>query len=179
MASAGHRPKRRMPLYTPEQRLRRDGTVWTLVQGVLAPLQFLACLVSVALIVRYLVTGEGYAEATISIVVKTLFLYTIMVTGAIWEKVVFGQYLLAPAFFWEDVFSFFVIFAHTAYLVGLFGDVLTGEQLIVVALVAYALYAINAAQFILKLRAARLDAAERRDPDLAAPAFPPGAEVAR
>ena len=29
------------PLYTPEQKLRRDATVWTLVQGLLAPLQWL------------------------------------------------------------------------------------------------------------------------------------------
>jgi hypothetical protein len=33
------------------------------------------------------------------VVVKTLALYTIMVTGCIWEKVVFGQYLFAPAFY--------------------------------------------------------------------------------
>ena len=40
-----------------------------------------------------------------------------MVTGAIWEKVVFGRYLFAPAFFWEDVFSMLVLALHTAYLV--------------------------------------------------------------
>ncbi len=57
--------------------------------------------------------------ATVSIVVKTALLYTIMVTGAIWEKEVFGQYLFAPAFFWEDVFSFVVIALHTAYLAAL------------------------------------------------------------
>jgi len=34
-------PRRRAPLYTPAERWRRDATVWTLVQGVLAPLQFL------------------------------------------------------------------------------------------------------------------------------------------
>ena len=35
-----------------------------------------------------------------------------MITGAVWEKVVFGQYLFAPAFLWEDVFSFAVIALH-------------------------------------------------------------------
>src|SRR6056297_3655602 len=100
-------------LYTEEQRARRDASVWTLVQGVLAPLQFLVFLVSLVLVLRYLATGSGYEAATVSIVVKTLVLLTIMVTGAIWEKVVFGQYLLAPAFFWEDVFSFGVIALHT------------------------------------------------------------------
>ena len=97
-------------LYTAEEKKRRDETIWTLVQGVLAPLQFFVFLVSTYLVIRYLNTGEGYQIATISIIFKTSILMLIMVTGAIWEKVVFGQYLLAPAFFWEDIVSFFVIF---------------------------------------------------------------------
>ena len=98
--------RRSGPLYTPEQRQRRDSTRWTLVQGILAPVQFVVFLVSLILVIRYLATGQGFAAATASILVKTGCLYAIMVTGAIWEKVVFGRYLLAPAFFWEDVFSF-------------------------------------------------------------------------
>jgi light-independent protochlorophyllide reductase subunit N len=60
-------------------------------------------------VIRYLGTGEGYALATASVVVKTLILYTIMITGSIWEKVVFDHWLFAPAFFWEDVFSMLVL----------------------------------------------------------------------
>ncbi|TCO73555.1 2-vinyl bacteriochlorophyllide hydratase [Rhodovulum euryhalinum] len=143
-------------LYTPEERRRRDETVWTVVQGVLAPVQFLVFLVSIGLVIRYLWTGAGYEAATISIVVKTFVLYTIMVTGAIWEKVVFGKYLFAKAFFWEDVFSMLVIFLHTLYLWALLtGNVgPTGQMFI--ALAAYAAYVINAAQFLWKLRMARL-----------------------
>lgn len=151
----------RPPLYTPEQRRRRDATVWTLVQGILAPVQFLVFLVSLGLVVRFLLTGEGFLAATISIVVKTLTLYTIMVTGAIWEKVVFGQYLLAPAFFWEDVVSFGVIALHTTYLAALFLG-WPAETQMAIALAAYAAYVINAAQFLLKLRAARLQEAATR-----------------
>jgi 3-vinyl bacteriochlorophyllide hydratase len=92
-------------------------------------------------------------------VAKTFLLYLIMVTGAIWEKVVFGQYLLAPAFFWEDVVSFAVIALHTAYISSLFITWLTHDQQMWLALAAYATYVVNAAQFILKLRAARLQAA--------------------
>ncbi|WP_187428121.1 hypothetical protein ROLI_002470 [Roseobacter fucihabitans] len=145
-------------LYTAEERKRRDATVWTLIQGVLAPLQFLVFLVSLALVVRYLWSGHGYEAATLSILVKTGFLYLIMITGAIWEKVVFGQYLFAPAFFWEDVFSFAVIALHTAYVWALFAGMLAPYSLMLLALAAYAAYIINAAQFILKLRAARLQA---------------------
>ncbi len=142
-------------LYTPEQRARRDATRWTLVQGVLAPLQFLVFAISLGLVLRYLATGEGLAWASASVVVKTLVLYAIMVTGCIWEKVVFGRYLFAPAFYWEDVFSMAVLALHTAYLVLLWDGRATPLTLMGVALAAYAAYVVNATQFLLKLRAAR------------------------
>ena len=147
-------------LYTPEQRLRRDATRWTLVQGILAPIQFLVFMVSAVLVVRSLVTGQGEFAAHMSIIAKTILLYTIMVTGAIWEKVVFGQYLFAEAFFWEDAVSFVVIALHTIYLGGLLTDRLSTNTLFLVALAAYSVYVVNAVQFILKLRAARLQEAE-------------------
>lgn len=146
-------------LYTPEQRARRDASRWTLVQGVLAPLQFLVFLVSAALVLRYLATGEGLAAATASIFAKTLVLYTIMLTGCIWEKVVFGQYLFAPAFFWEDVFSMLVLALHTAWLVAIATGALGPRGQMLLALAAYASYVVNAGQFLLKLRAARLGVA--------------------
>lgn len=155
--NAPNRPDRVL-LYTEDQRARRDSTVWTLVQGILAPAQFLVFVVSLVLVLRYLATGLGYEAATVSIIVKTGFLYLIMVTGAIWEKIVFGQYLFAPAFFWEDVFSFAVIALHTAYLWALFTAALSPAGLMLLALAAYAAYVINAGQFLLKLRAARLQA---------------------
>ncbi len=145
-------------LYTEAQRARRDASVWTIVQAILAPAQFAVFLLSLALVLRFLITGDGYEAATLSIVVKTACLYLIMVTGAIWEKVVFGQYLFAPAFFWEDVFSFAVIGLHTAYLWALFTGALAPAGLMVLALAAYAAYVINAGQFLMKLRMARLQA---------------------
>ena len=142
-------------LYTPQERARRDATIWTPVQGFLAAFQFIVFAVSVCLIARYMVTGEGETAAVWSVVFKTLVLYAIMVTGSIWEKVVFDKWLFAPAFFWEDVFSFLVLGLHTAYLWSLYtGNMGTRDQLWL-ALAAYAAYAINAGQFLLKLRAAR------------------------
>ncbi len=144
------------PLYTPAEQARRDASPWTLVQAILAPVQFVVFLISLWLVLRYLLTGEGYMAASISIVLKTLVLYAIMITGSIWEKDVFGQYLFVPAFFWEDVVSMLVLALHTAYLVALFTAALTPFQEMVLALAAYASYVVNAAQFLLKLRAARL-----------------------
>jgi 3-vinyl bacteriochlorophyllide hydratase len=147
------------PLYTAAERLRRDATPWTLVQGVLAPIQFLAFAVSLALIVRYMATGQGYGLATASILVKTGLLYAIMITGSIWEKVVFGKWLFAKAFFWEDVFSMLVLGLQTAYLVSLMLGWGSADQQMMIAVAAYGAYAINASQFLLKLRAARLQGA--------------------
>jgi len=151
----------RRPLYTPEQRRRRDSTRWTLVQGVLAPLQFAVFLISLWLVVSYLVTGDGYGLATASVIVKTAVLYTIMITGSVWEKVVFGKWLFVPAFFWEDVFSMLVLALHTAYLLAVFAGWGTGAEQMAIALAAYAAYVVNAGQFLLKLRAARLDEAAK------------------
>ena len=145
------------PLYTAEERRRRDATAWTLVQGVLAPAQFLIFLVSLSLVTRYLATDTGYLPATLSIVVKTLALYAIMITGSVWEKVVFGRYLFATAFFWEDVVSMLVLALHTAYLGALLFGWLDPRGQMFLALAAYASYVVNAGQFLYKLRRARLD----------------------
>jgi 3-vinyl bacteriochlorophyllide hydratase len=142
-------------LYTAEERRRRDASPWTIVQGVLAPVQFLVFLVSLVLVLRVLATGDGWHAATVSVVVKTLVLYTIMITGAIWEKDVFGQYLFAPAFYWEDMVSMAVLALHTAYLAALIGGWLDPRAQLYLALAAYATYVVNATQFVLKLRAAR------------------------
>jgi 3-vinyl bacteriochlorophyllide hydratase len=148
-----------MPLYTEDQRRRRDATPWTLVQGILAPIQFCVFLVSAALVLRFLISGTGYTAATASVVIKTLVLYTIMVTGCIWEKAVFGRYLFAAAFFWEDFVSMFVLAIHTAYIGALLFGSLHARYQMYIALLAYSAYVLNATQFVLKLRAARLETA--------------------
>lgn len=150
---------KRPPLYTPQERRRRDATRWTLVQGILAPVQFLIFGISLVLVLRCLATGQGETAAVVSVVIKTMALYAIMVTGALWEKEVFGRYLFAPAFYWEDVFSMAVLALHTAYLVALATGALSARGLLLLALAAYATYVVNAGQFVWKLRLARLDAA--------------------
>lgn len=148
-------------LYTDAQRKRRDESIWTLVQGILAPIQFLVFLCSLSLVARFLFTGEGELAAELSILLKTLILYTIMITGSIWEKVVFDEWLFAGPFFWEDVFSMAVLALHTAYLVMLFGGWGSVREQFYVALAAYATYVINAGQFLWKLRMARLQGTQQ------------------
>ena len=153
--SPAFRQPSRPALYTPEERRRRDASPWTVVQGVLAPAQFVVFLISLCLVSRFLSTGLGEQAATASVVAKTLCLYAIMITGCIWEREVFGRYLFAPAFYWEDVFSMLVLALHTAYLLALWSGALDAQSLMLLALAAYAAYVINAAQFVLKLRSAR------------------------
>ena len=167
------------PLYTPAQRLLRDSSPWTLVQGILAPIQFVIFLVSVVLVLRFLATGEGFAAATVSIVVKTLALYAIMITGSIWEKAVFGRYLFAPAFFWEDVVSMLVLALHSAYLGALWFSWLSPRGQMLLALAAYLTYVVNAAQFVYKLRLARLDVGATNPTLIERTAAPAGMELAR
>ena len=127
-----------------------------MVQGVLAPIQFFVFIGSAVLVVRYLLTGEGLTIATASVVLKTCLLYVIMVTGCIWEKEVFGVYLFAHSFYWEDMVSMLVLSLHTLYLVSLIFDLMSPRAQMWLALAAYSTYVINATQFILKLRRARL-----------------------
>lgn len=148
---------RHRPLYTAEERRRRDASPWTLVQGWLAPLQFLVFAVSLVLVLRCLATGEGAFAATVSIVLKVAALYAILWTGCLWEKDVFGVALFAPAFFWEDVFSLLALALHTAYLAVLLTGALDLQGQLWLALAAYAVYLFNAGQFLLKLRRARLE----------------------
>ena len=155
MTESSHNPHLPRTLYTPDQRARRDASHWTFVQGVLAPLQFLVFLVSLGLVVRFLMTGEGAVAATISVVIKTMVLYAIMITGSLWEKDVFDRYLFAGPFFWEDVVSMLVLALHTAYLGAVFFGWLSIHEQMWLAVAAYVSYMINAAQFVWKFRLAR------------------------
>ena len=143
------------PLYTEEERARRDRSPWTMVQGVLAPVQLLVMVVSAYLVLSYLRTDVGYEAANVSVVVKTLILYLMMFTGSLWEHDVFGQYLFARPFLVGGCGEHGRPGApHPvpgSRLRGLDGP----AALMVLALVAYAAYAINALQFLLKLRRAR------------------------
>jgi 3-vinyl bacteriochlorophyllide hydratase len=59
--------------------------------------------------------------------------------------------------------SMLVLALHTAYLVALATGALDARQLMLLALAAYATYVINAGQFLIKLRAARLQ--QRQQPN--------------
>lgn len=154
-----------MATYTSEQLARRDASPWTRVQTILAPIQFLAFLASLALVVRYLATGQGYAIANASVLIKISLLWTITITGMIWEKQIFGHYFLARQFFWEDVGNAVAMIFHNLYFLARalhWSD----RAVMTLMLVAYCSYLVNCAQFVVKgIRAGR----QRRALQQAAP----------
>ena len=135
--------------YTAEQLARRDNSKWTLVQAVLAPIQFLAFIVSLVLVTRYLLTGDGYMVANISVLIKISLLWLITVTGMIWEKEIFDHWFLAPQFFWEDVGNAVAMVLHNLYFVARWLD-WSDRAVMWLMLVAYIGYIFNMAQFIMK-----------------------------
>jgi 3-vinyl bacteriochlorophyllide hydratase len=116
-------------------------------------------------------TGNGEQIAHQSILLKTALLLTIMATGCLWERDVFGQYLFAPTFFWEDVVSLMVIGLHLIYVAGLIQLQWSSTTLMWIALAAYATYLVNAAQFVWKLRQARLQMKSMTQANLSASSF--------
>ena len=139
-----------MSRYTPEQIERRRTSRWTIVQIVGAPIQLLIFLVSLGFVIYSLVTGgQGFEITNITIYLKITTLYFMFITGMLWEKDVFGHYVFAPEFFWEDVVSSLLLTTHTAYLVAsLLGASKT--TLLIIIMVAYLNYLFNASQYFIK-----------------------------
>lgn len=135
--------------YTPEQLERRNKSKWTLVQAILAPIQFLAFVISFVLVVRYLLTGQGHTLATISVLIKITLLWLITFTGMIWEKEIFGQWFLAPQFFWEDVGNAVAMGLHNLYFLARWQN-WSDQAVMTLMLIAYITYLFNCTQFIVK-----------------------------
>ncbi|MBX0326166.1 2-vinyl bacteriochlorophyllide hydratase [Oscillochloris sp. ZM17-4] len=142
-------------MYTPDQLARRERSKWTRVQIILAPIQFVAFLISFGLVIHYLVTGQGYLAATISIWVKIALIWALTITGMLWEYDMYDHYFMAKEFFWEDLGNLIAILTHNAYFVAKW--VGADERTVMWVMVfAYITYLFNAAQFIVRgIRSAR------------------------
>lgn len=134
-------------MYTPEQLRRREASKWTKVQIILAPIQFLVFIISFALVIRYLVTGEGHDIATFSIWLKIALIWALTITGMLWEYDMFDHYFMAKEFFWEDVGNLIAIITHNLYFVARWMG--ADEQTVMWVMVfAYITYLFNAGQFV-------------------------------
>ncbi|MBK7894500.1 MAG: 2-vinyl bacteriochlorophyllide hydratase [Anaerolineaceae bacterium] len=154
-----------MATYTPEQLERRNNSKWTLVQAVLAPVQFLMFIISFGLVIRYLVTGNGYAIANVTVLIKISLLWLITITGMIWEKEIFGHWFLAPQFFWEDVGNAVAMVMHNLYFLAQWLG-WSERSVMLLMLLAYTSYLVNCTQFIMK----GLQARKQREQEAMRPA---------
>lgn len=142
-------------MYTQEQLRRREASRWTRVQIVLAPIQFLVFIVSFALVVRYLATGEGYWLATVSVWIKIALIWVLTITGMLWEHDMYDHYFMAREFFWEDVGNLIAIVTHNLYFVAVWVGA-SSQVLMWVMVFAYLTYLVNAGQFVARgVRSAR------------------------
>jgi 3-vinyl bacteriochlorophyllide hydratase len=141
-----------MPRYTPEQLQRRNASVWTTVQAILAPIQFIMFLMGVTItyLYKYDIWIDNFAWVTFFVTLKTFMLFLIFITGGFFEKEVFGAFAFAPEFFWEDFGSSIAMVVHVSYFI-LFYMGLDESILLWTALAAYLSYLINALQFVIRL----------------------------
>ena len=140
-----------MPRYTPEQLRKRNNSVWTTVQLVLAPIQFVVFIVGVILTFMYYNGSlENFSLVTWALLIKTIFLVVLFVTGAFFEKEIFDIWVYSPEFFWEDIGSSVATIVHFLYFVLAYLG-FSQEALIWTAFAAYFTYVVNAAQYLIRI----------------------------
>lgn len=140
-----------MPRYTPEQLRIRNRSIWTKVQIILAPIQFVVFLVGLILTYLYYIgTIENFEVVTYAVAVKTFFFVVLFVTGAFFEKEVFGIWVYSPEFFWEDVGSSIAMAIHFLYFILAILN-FSHEVLLWCAFGAYLSYVLNAIQYLVRI----------------------------
>ena len=141
-----------MPRYTPEQLAKRNASVWTEIQILLAPVQFVIFLTGIGLNALYASNPDSidFFWISVAILFKTLFFVILFITGMFFEKDIFGKWVFSKEFFWEDVGSSVATFFHFLYFVLAWKGYPDGT-LVIWATVAYSSYIINAVQYLVRI----------------------------
>ncbi len=141
-----------MPRYTPEQLAKRNASVWTEIQILLAPVQFVIFLTGIGLNAIYASNPASidFFWVSVAILFKTLFFVILFITGMFFEKDLFGKWVFSKEFFWEDVGSSVATFFHFLYFVLAWKGYPDGT-LVIWATVAYSSYIINAVQYLVRI----------------------------
>jgi 3-vinyl bacteriochlorophyllide hydratase len=141
-----------MPRYTPEQLAKRNASVWTELQIILAPIQFIIFLIGVTLNTLY-ANNIGHIDffwISLAILFKTLFFAILFLTGMYFEKEIFDKWVYSPEFLWEDIGSTVAAFFHLLYFV-LAWMGYPEKLLVMEAYIAYLTYVINALQYLVRI----------------------------
>jgi 3-vinyl bacteriochlorophyllide hydratase len=129
---------------------RRSASIWTKIHPVFALGQLLAFCVSVGLLVGYFRGVVTFDAVHQSVLVKVALMIGAIVTGALWEKDVFGHYWFAPEFLGEDTMTVNVFILHIGYLAMVVAHPDNVTAQIGTLIVAYGVYIANVAQYILR-----------------------------
>jgi len=138
---------------------RRSASVWTMVHPIFALGQLAAFVVSIGFLIAFAFHAVPFSAVKTTVLVKIGLMVGAVVTGALWERDVYGYYWFAPEFLAEDVMTLIVFLSQLFYLamVAIHPDRLVP---ILAALgFAYVVYVANVAQYIHKTQRAKLAAA--------------------
>ncbi len=141
-------------------RARRTASIWTFIHPVFALGQLLAFVVSVGLLFGYFAHAVPFHVVHISVLAKIALMIGAVITGALWERDVFGFYWFAPEFLFEDVMTLIVFILQMTYLAMVFTHPTSMGFIVAVLCVAYAVYLGNVAQYIHRTQRMKKEAAE-------------------
>jgi 3-vinyl bacteriochlorophyllide hydratase len=141
-----------MARYTPEQLVKRNASIWTDIQIILAPIQFLFFVAGVTTTALYAndLFGTSFYWVSVAILFKTLFFALLFITGMFFEKEIFNQWVYSKEFLWEDIGSTIAAFFHLLYFFLAYRHY-PENVLIWDAFIAYFTYVLNALQYLIRI----------------------------
>jgi 3-vinyl bacteriochlorophyllide hydratase len=128
---------------------RSAASRWTRIHPVFAIGQLGVFLVSVVLFGLYFLHLVPFAAVNLSVLMKIFLMIGAIITGSLWEHDVFGPWWFAYEFFIEDVMTLNVFLLHCLYLFTVYVWPQTMNAALAMLGVAYAVYALNVAQYII------------------------------
>jgi 3-vinyl bacteriochlorophyllide hydratase len=127
---------------------RRVDSKWTRIHPLFAIGQLGVFFVSAVLLVLYYTGHVSFHAVHISVLIKVAFMVGAIVTGAFWEKDVYGKWWFATEYFIEDVMTVNVFGLHVLYLVCVYAFPQNMQLNVVLLTVAYVVYGLNVGQYI-------------------------------
>ncbi len=124
--------------------------MWTKIHPIFALGQLLAFFVSVGLLVAYFFGRVSFAVVHDAVMTKIGLMVGAVITGALWEKDVFGSYWFAAEFLVEDVMTVNVFILQIAYVLMAYTHPENLGVILWVLGLAYFVYVGNVAQYIVR-----------------------------
>ncbi len=153
-----------MPLQSVSQiEERRKASIWTRIHPFFAIGQLGVFFVSVTLLGFYFAGRVPFHVVHISVLIKVGLMVGAVITGALWERDVYGMWWFAKEFFVEDIITVVVFALHVVYLACVYTWPANLHFNLALLGVAYIAYITNAGQYIWRHRKNQRNAQRRAD----------------